>query len=146
MTRKKADRKIAQPLMRRASQSAEARIKDVLNNLSFVDDFSQAVSRKYAPELMHSMVIFKDILLWTPREQLLRNQRILPVTNISELVENVLLPQNDDVAKPFALNTFLEGLAGLGVNKRLIKKKKVLHDILLKGQTYHDKEEERRRS
>ena len=55
----------------------------------------------------------KDILLWTPRGHLLRNQRIIPVTNISELVEYVLLPHNEDVAKPRALNTFLDGLAEL---------------------------------
>ena len=118
------------------SDDEEPRIKDVLNNLS------QAVSRKYASELLHSMATSKDILFWTPRGQLLRNQRIIPVTNISELVEYVLLPHNDDVAKPRALNTFSEGLAELGVNKRLIKNKKVLSDILQKEQVYRDKEEE----
>ncbi|KAL9980666.1 hypothetical protein ACROYT_G009279 [Oculina patagonica] len=76
------------------SDIEEPRIKDVLNNLS------KAVSRKYASELLHSMATSKDILFWTPRGQLLRNQRIIPVTNISELVEYVLLPHNDDVAKP----------------------------------------------
>ena len=117
------------------SDSEEPRIKDVLNELS------QAVSRKRASELLHSMATSKDILFWTPRGQLLRNQRIIPVTNISELVEYVLLPHNDDVAKPRALNTFMEGLAELGVNKRLIKNKKVLSDILQKEQVFHDEEE-----
>ncbi|KAL9976508.1 hypothetical protein ACROYT_G013817 [Oculina patagonica] len=64
------------------SDDEEPRIKDVLNNLS------QAVSRKYASELLHSMATSKDILFWTPRGQLLRNQRIIPVTNISELVDS----------------------------------------------------------
>ena len=60
---------------------------DVLNNLS------QAVSRKRAVELLHSMVASKDILFWTPSGQLLRRQGIIPVINISELVEYVLLTQ-----------------------------------------------------
>ena len=47
-----------------------------------------------------------------------------PVSNMSELVEYVLLPHDSDVAKPRALNTFLEGLAELGVDKRLTKDKK----------------------
>ena len=67
-----------------------------------------------------------------PRGQLLRNQRIIPVTHISELDEYVFLLQNDDVAKPRALNTFMEGLAELGINKNLIKNKKLLSDLLEK--------------
>ena len=83
----------------------------------------------------------KISLFWTPRGELLRNQRRIPVTNISELVEYVLLPHNTDVTRPRALNTFLDGLAQLGVDKRLIKNKKVLSDILQKEQAYRDKEE-----
>ena len=100
------------------SDDEEPRIKDVLNNLS------NAVSRKDASELLHSMATSRDILFWTPSGLLLRNQRKIPVTNISELVEYVLLPHHEDVAKPRALNTLLDGLAELGINKRLIKNKK----------------------
>ena len=117
--------------------SEEPRIKDVLNNLS------QAVSRKYASELLHSMATSRDILFWTSRGQLLRNQRIIPVTNISEQVEYALLPQNDDdVSKPRVLNTFMEGLAALGINKNLIKNKKLLSDLLDKEKRYRNEEEE----
>lgn len=97
------------------SDTEEHRIKNVMNNLS------RAVSREYASELLYDMVTSRNILLWTPRGQLQRNQRIIPVTNISELAEFVLLPHNDDVAKPRVLNTFVDGLAKLGLSKRLIK-------------------------
>ena len=101
------------------SSDEEPRIKDVLENLS------QTVSRKRASDLLHSMAASKDILFWTLRGQLLRNKRIIPVKNIAELiVEFILLPHNDDVTKPTALNTFLDGLAELGVDKRLIKKRR----------------------
>ena len=115
------------------SDEEEPRIKDVLDNLS------QAVSRKRASEMLHSMATSKDILFWTPHGQLLRHQRIIPVTNISELVEYVLLPHNDDVAKPRALNTFPQGLAELGVDKRLIKNK-LLSDLLEKEKEYRNNE------
>ena len=105
------------------SSDEEPRIKDVLENLS------QTVSRKRASDLLHSMAASKDILFWTRRGQLLRNKLIIPVTNIAELVEYILLPHNDDVTKPRALNTFLDGLAELGVDKRLIKNKKILSDL-----------------
>ena len=78
---------------------------------------------------------------WTPRGQLLRNQRIIPVTNISELVEYVLLPQNNDVAKPRALKTFIDGFAELGIDRRLIQNKKILAELLEKEQAYRDKEQ-----
>ena len=108
------------------SDDEEPRIKDVLNNLS------NAVSRKDASELLHSMATSRDILFWTASGLLLRNQRKIPVTNISELVEYVLLPHHEDVAKPRALNTFLDGLVELGINKRLIKNKKILSGLGIK--------------
>ena len=120
------------------SNDEEQRIKDVLENLS------KTVSRKRASDLLHrtSMAASKDILFWTPRGQLLRSQRIIPVTNISELVEYVLLPHKDEVIKPRALNTFLDGLTELGVDKRLIKNKKILTDLLEKEKVYRENEGE----
>ena len=115
------------------SDNEEPRIKDVLEGLS------QLVSRQKASDLLHSMAASKDILFWTPRKQLLRNQRIIPVTNISELVEYVLLPHNDDIVKPRALKTFIDGLAELGINKRLIQNKRIMAELLEKEQAHHDK-------
>ena len=63
-------------------------MKDVLSHLS------RAVSEKHASDLLHSMVASKDILFWTSSGQLLRNKRTIPVTNIAELVEYVLLPHD----------------------------------------------------
>ena len=82
-----------------SQEDEEPRIKDVLNNLS------EAVSKKRASDLLHSMATSRDILFGTPPGQLLRNNRTIPVTNIAELVEYVLLPYNEDVTKPRALNT-----------------------------------------
>ena len=70
------------------------------------------------------MAASKDINFWTPSGQLLRNKRIIPATNKAELVEYVLLPHNNNVTKPRALNTFLDGLAELGIDKGLIRNKK----------------------
>ena len=68
------------------SEDEEPRIKDVLSHLP------RAVSAKRASDLLHSMAASKDIFFWTPRGQLLQNKRIIPVTNIAELVEYLLLP------------------------------------------------------
>ena len=116
------------------SEDEEPGIKDVLSRLS------RAVSEKRASYLLHSMAASKDILFWTPRGQLLRNKRIIPVTNIVELVEYVWLPHNNDVTNPRALNTFLDGLAELGIDKGLIKNKKLLSDVIEKEKGYRNAE------
>ena len=98
------------------------------------------MSEKRASELLHSMAASKDILFWTPRGQLLRNKGIIPVTNIPDLAEYVLLPDNNDVTKPRALNTFLDGLEELGIDKGLIKNKKLLSDLIEKEKGYRNAE------
>ena len=87
---------------------------------------------KRASDLLHRMAASKDILFWTPRGQLRRNKRTIPVTNITELVEYVLLPRNNEVTKPLALNMLLDRLAELGNDKGLIKNKKLLSDLMEK--------------
>ena len=67
-----------------------------------------------------------------------RKNRLIPVTNIAELVEYVLYPHNDEVIKPRALNTFLDSLAELGVDKRLIKNKKILTDLQEEEKVYRE--------
>ena len=44
----------------------------------------------------------------------------------------MLLPHNNEVTKPRALNTFLDGLAELGIDKGLIKNKTLLSDLIEK--------------
>ena len=118
------------------TNNEEPRSKGVFEGLS------QLVSRQKDSDLLHSMAASKDILFWTPRGQSLLNQRIIPVNNISELVEYVLLPHNDDVVKPRAFKTFVDGLAELGINKHLIQNKKILADFMEKEQAYRDKDSE----
>ena len=65
---------------------------------------------------------------------------MIPVTNITELVDYVLLPHNADVTKPRALNTFIDRLAELEIDKHLIKNKKILRDLLEKENVYRDQD------
>ena len=52
----------------------------------------------------------------------------------------MLLLHNDDVTKPRALNTFLDGLAELGIDNGLIKNKKLLSDLIEKEKDYRNNE------
>ena len=53
----------------------------------------------------------------------------------------LLLPRNNDVAKPRALSTFLDELAELGFDKGLIKNKKWLSDLIEKEKGYRNAED-----
>ncbi|CAH3181602.1 unnamed protein product, partial [Porites lobata] len=59
---------------------------------------------------------------------------------VPALFEYVLLPHNNEVTKPRALNTFLDGLAELGIDKGLIKNKKLLSDLIEKEKGYRNVE------
>ena len=52
----------------------------------------------------------------------------------------MLLPHNNEVTKPRALNAFLDGLAELGIDKGLIKNKKLLSDLIEKEKGYRNVE------
>ena len=121
------------------SEDEEPRIKEEPIIKYILSHLSRAVPEKRASDL-HSMAASKDILFWTPSGQLLRNKRTIPVTNIAELVEYVLLPHNNEVTKPRALNTFLDGLAELGIDKGLITNKKLLSDLIEKEKGYQNVE------
>ena len=69
------------------------------------------------------------MILDSPRTITSKTIRIIPVKNIAELLEYVLLPYNDDVTKPRTLNTFLDRLAKIGI---------VLSDLIEEG--YRHKE------
>ena len=53
---------------------------------------------------------------------------------------HVFFPYNEEVTKPRALNTFLDGQAELGIDKRLIRNKTFLFDLIEKEKSYKDKE------
>ena len=52
----------------------------------------------------------------------------------------MLLSHNNEVTKPRALNTFLDRLAELGIDKGLIKKKKLSSDLMNKEKGYQNVE------
>ena len=57
---------------------------------NLLSSFSQAVCKEQAFDFLYSLAASRDILFWPLRGQLLRNKRIIPVTNITELVDCVL--------------------------------------------------------
>ena len=52
----------------------------------------------------------------------------------------MLLPHNNEVTKPLALTTLLDGLAEVGIYQGLIKNKKLLSDLIEKEKGYQNVE------
>ena len=73
--------------------------KQILISLHFIS-FSWNLSKAVREaKVSTGLATFRDVLFWTTRGQLLRNNRIIPVTNIAELVECVPLPYNEEGTK-----------------------------------------------
>ena len=107
------------------SDEEEPRIKDVLDNLS------QAVSIRFASELLHSMAgHFQRCLV------LDTSWAITPTSALNSCDKH----RRTSRICVRALNTLLGGLAELGVDEHLIKNKKLLSDFLEKEKDYRDNE------
>ena len=74
--------------------------------------------KEHAFDFLYSMAASRDILFWPPRGQLLRNNPIIPVTNITDLVECV--------QRQYLVNVFIDGLAEFVVDKGLINNKELI--------------------
>ena len=114
------------------SEDEEARTKDVLSHLSQAVSVSACfwIAAKHGHFQRYS---FLNSLRTIPIH-------IIPVTNNANLVEYVLLLHYNDITKPRALNTFLDGLVKLEVNKGLSENKKLLSDVIEKEKSYRNAE------
>ena len=83
-----------------------------------------------ARELLHMMANSQNILFWDSKGQLKYHKRTIPGTNLGELIEYVLLPEEEDIEKPNGLASIMKGLAELRVNKTLIKNHNALGQII----------------
>ena len=99
-------------------------IEKVLQNLS------QSISKEKALAFLHTLTASKSILYWNSHGEMTYHARRIPVTSIAELIEYVMQPLNLDVKVPRGLKTFTQGLSEIGIDKKLIRNKKVLADLV----------------
>ena len=99
-------------------------IEDVLQ------DLSQSIPREKALEFLHTLASSKSILYWNSHGEMIYHQRRIPVTTMAELVEYAMLPYSLDVKAPRGLNTFTKGLAEIGIDKKLIRNRRLLADLV----------------
>ena len=95
-----------------------------------LQDLSQSISKDKALDFLHSLAASKNILYWNSHNEMTYHQRRIPVTNIIELIEYVMQPLNLDVKVPRGLKTFTQGLSEVGIDKKLIRNKRLLADLV----------------
>ena len=83
-----------------------------------------------AKDILHMMATSKDILFWDKHGQLSYHGRTIPGSNLSELLEHVILDEEEDIDEPRGLQAFLKGLAELKIDKNMINNHTVLTKIV----------------
>ena len=108
---------------------------------NILNKLSKAVDKKDASDLLHSIAASRGILFWTEKGELLHHDRRIPVTSVAKLVEYILLPYNSEINRPRGLNTFIDGIAEIGINKKLVKNKALLPKIISREKEFEEQDE-----
>ena len=108
---------------------------------NILNKLSKAVNKKDASELLHSIAASKSIIFWTKKGELLHHDRRIPVTSMAKLVEYTLLPYNSEISRPRGLNTFIDGISEIDINKKLVKNKALLPKIILREKEFEEQGE-----
>ena len=102
------------------------------------EQLSKSIPRDKALDFLHTLASSKSILYWNSYGEMMYRERRIPVTNMAELIEYAMLPYNLDVKTPRGLKTFTEGLSEIGIDKKLIRNKKLLADLVARQHEEED--------
>ena len=112
------------------SVNSESDIFDDEEIEDLAEQLSNSIPRDKALDFIHSLATSKDILNWNSHGEMMYHQRRIPVTSMADLIEYAMLPYNLEVKTPRGLKTFTVGLSEVGIDKRLIRNKKLLADLV----------------
>ena len=93
-------------------------------------ELAQSIPKDKALDFLNTLAASKGILYWNSHGEMLYQQRRIPVTSIVELIDYAMLPYSIDVRAPRGLLTFTKGLAEVGIDKKLVKNKRLLADLV----------------
>ncbi|KAK3747953.1 hypothetical protein QZH41_006925 [Actinostola sp. cb2023] len=112
-------------------------IEEVMQDLS-----QSTIPKDKALAFLHSLAASKSILYWNSHGEMTYHQRRIPLTNIVELIEYAMLSYNLDVRTPRGLKTFTNGLSEVGIDKTLIRNKRLLADLVARQPEEEDTDDE----
>ena len=88
--------------------------------------------RGIGEEVIHAISCRKKNVGWNDKLELTINQRPIPNTNIVDLIQYILYPEDDDddiVEPPRGFNSFVEGLKTIGLESQWIRNEYVIKPL-----------------
>ena len=73
-----------------------------------------------AKEILNAMLTSSDTIGWDAKLQLIVDGRVIPKTNVSELVVHVLYPHDERIEEPRGFNIFVQGLKDIGLESEWV--------------------------
>jgi len=105
-------------------------------------ELAQSIPKDKALDFLNTLAASKGILYWNSHGEMLYHQRRIPVTSIVELIDYAMLPYTIDIKAPRGLVTFTKGLAEVGIDKKLIKNKRLLADLVARQPEHEEESDE----
>ena len=91
---------------------------------------SKAIPKALVKDMLHSMAASQTILFWNSKGEMVQNEQRVPRTNMAKLLDYVLLSFNSKLEQPSGYKIFINGLAEVGIDKKLVENKKALADLI----------------
>ena len=80
-------------------------------------------------EVLHAISCSRQLVSWNDKLQLVIHNRSVPRTNIFELVQYILYPENKDTSQPRGFDVFLEALKEIGLESQWVRNETVINAL-----------------
>ena len=77
--------------------------------------------RDDAKEILNAMLTSKDTIGWDSKLQLIVDDRIIPKTNMVDLISHVLYPHDERIPDPRGFTLFVQGLKDIGLEPEWVE-------------------------
>ena len=85
--------------------------------------------RGIGEEVLHAISCGTKLMDWNRRYRLLINERVVPDTNIVELIRYALYPSEHDANEPRGLDAFVRGLKTIGLEAQWVRNRHVIDEL-----------------
>ena len=74
-----------------------------------------------AKEILNAMLTSRDRIVWDDKLQFVVDGRVIPKTDVSELVVHVLYPHDERISDPRGFDIFVQGLKDIGLESEWVE-------------------------
>ncbi len=79
--------------------------------------------RDAAKEILNAMLTSKNLIGWDTRLRLIVDDRVIPKTNVADLVAHVLYSHDERIPDPRGFTLFVQGLKDIGLEPEWVENK-----------------------